>query len=99
MRNQPAPPITVKPARNASLSLRFMADVLHKLHREPNSRFSGKELERFLKEDWYLLKGKRLIQRNDRMLKRKRAKAAQNVPATKIAKILLSRKTDPPARH
>jgi hypothetical protein len=69
------------------------------LNREPNGRLKGTELERFVKEDWWLLKGKRFIQRNDRMLKRKRAKAAQNVPMTKIAKILLSRKTDPPARH
>ncbi len=77
----------------------FVADVLHKLNREPNGRFKGTELERFMKEDWYLLKGRRLIQRNDRLLKRKRAEAAQNVPMTKIAKILLSRRTDPPARH
>jgi hypothetical protein len=63
-----------------------MADVLHKLYREPNGCFSGKELERFLKEDWYLLKGKRLIQRNDRRLERKRAEAAQNLRAAQAAK-------------
>ena len=62
--------------------IRFVADVLHKLNREPNGRFSGTELERFAKEDWYLLKGKRLIQRNDSLVKRKRAKAAQNLRVT-----------------
>ena len=77
----------------------FMADVLHKLHREPNGRFRGQKLERFVKEDWYLIKGKRLIQRNDRLLKRKRAEAARNVPATKIAKILLSRHPGATAGH
>jgi hypothetical protein len=70
--------------------VRFVADVLHKLHREPNGRFSGKDLERFAKEDWYLLMGKRFIQRNERVLKRKRAKAAQEVPLTRVGEILLS---------
>jgi len=64
----------------------FMADVLHKLHREPNGQFRGQELERFVKEDWYLLKGRRFIQRNDGMLKRKRAKAAQNIPMKEVAR-------------
>ena len=59
-----------------AMALRFMAAVLHKLNRAPNGWFSGKELERFVKEDWYPLKGKRLIQRNDRRLKKKRAEAA-----------------------
>ena len=80
-------------ARNFHVStdwVRFVADVLHKLNREPNGRFKGTELERFLKENWYLLKGRRLIQRNDNLLKRKRAEAAQNLRTAQAAKPLPS---------
>lgn len=43
----------------------FWADILGKLKRDERGRFTGQEIARFVEEDSYLIKGKRLVQERD----------------------------------
>jgi hypothetical protein len=47
--------------------VRFM-ETIGRLHRGDDGKFSAKELDRFLTENWYMLKAQRLVQRGSRLV-------------------------------
>lgn len=65
------------PRTASTRSLKIVVHTLHRLTPDEYGRFPAAELERFAKEDYDLIHGKRLIQRNDRLIERKRAAARQ----------------------